>query len=315
MRVMLSDLCTHSMFLIVPLPTSPPTNETSTETLSPQPEVASSEYFAQQPAASASPNIPPPAMPVPQVPRRAAPPRKKSSQKQTLPAEAEAIASSPEKETTIHNSSYTPSESQSAPVPPPGDVEPEVRATDQDADDVHLSDLADKNLELTEQASSVTVPPILSPEEESAPALLRPASPPLEPQPDSLDNADVDPSPTQAPDDIAEPNVTVPSMASQVTQEETEVEEVAIPHVSNDEALVAAEEEEVEDDPDRGQGIAEHVAEMGGEELPYISSAPIAVESHPTASAASSESVSYVVLQQGGGAAAVDEDDGNDGKY
>jgi hypothetical protein len=252
-------------------------------------------------------------MPVPQVPRRAAPPRKKSSQKPTPPAEVEAIASSPEKGTTTHDSSYAPSESQSAPVPVQGDVEPEVRATDPDADDVHLSDLADKNLELTEQTSSVTVPPILSSEEESAPAPPGPASPPLEPQPDEgPDNADVDPSPTQAPDDIAEPTVPSISTASQVTQEETE-EEVAIPHASNDEALVAAEEEEVEDDSDRGQGIAEH--EMGGEELPYISSAAIAVENHPAASAASSESVSYEVFQQGGGATAVEEDDGNDGKY
>jgi len=258
-------------------------------------------------------------MPVPQVPRRTAPPRKKSSQKQTPPAEAEAIASSPEKGTTIHDSSYTASESQSAPVPVQDDVEPEVRATGPDADDVHLSDLADKNLELTERASSVTVSPILSPEEESAPAPPRPASPPLEPQPHSLDidnpDLDVDPSPTQAPDDIAEPTVPSISTASQVTQEETEVEEVAISQASNDEALIAAEEEEVEDDTDRGQGIAEHVAEMGGEELPYISSAAIAVESHPAASAASSESVSYEVFQQGGGATAVEEDDGNDGKY
>jgi hypothetical protein len=254
-------------------------------------------------------------MPVPQGPRRAAPPRKKSSQKQTPPAEAEAIPSSPEKGTSIHDSSYTPSEGQSAPVPVQGDVEPEVRATDPDADDVHLSDLAEKNLELTEQASSVTAPPILSPEEESAPAPPRPASPPLEPQSDSLDSPDVDPSPTQAPDDIAEPTVPSVSTASQVTQEETEVEEVAIPHASNDEALVAAEEEEVEDDTGRGQGIAEHVTEIGGEELPYISSAAIAVEGHPAAQAASSESVSYEVVQQGGGATAVDEDDGNDGKY
>lgn len=255
-------------------------------------------------------------MPVPQVPRRAAPPRKKSSQKQTPPAEAEAIASSPEKGTTIHGGSYAPSESQSAPVPVQGDVEPEIRATDPDADDVHLSDLADKNLELTEQASSVTAPPILSPEEESAPAPPRPASPPLEPQTDDLDldDPDVDPSPTQAPDDIAEPIVPSISTASQVTQEETEVEEVAIPHASDDEALVAAEEEEVEDDTDRGRGIAEHVAEIG-EEPPYTSSAAIAVESHPAAPAASSESVSYEVFQQGGGATAVDEDDGNDGKY
>lgn len=256
-------------------------------------------------------------MPVPQVPRRAAPPRKKSSQKHTPPAEAEAIASSPEKGTTIHDSSSAPSESPSGPIPIQDDVEPEVKAADPDADDVHLSDLADKNLELTEQASGVTVPPILSPEEESAPAPPRPASPPLEPQLDSLDldNPDVDPSPTQAPEDMAEPTVPSIPTASQVTQEETEAEEVAIPHASNDDALVAADEEEVEDDTDRGQGIAEHLAEMGGEELPNISSAAAAVENLPAASAVSSESVSYEVFQQGGGATAVDGDDGNDGKY
>ena len=239
-------------------------------------------------------------MPVPQVPRRVAPPRKKSSQKRTPPTGAEAVASS--------------AEGHPAPVPLPGDVEPEVRATDPDADDVHLSDLADKNLELTEQASSVTVPPILSREEESAPAPPRPASPPSEPQPDSLDNLDVDPGPAQASDDIAEPTVPSISTVSQVTQEETVVEEAAIPHARNDEAHVAAEEEEVEDNTGRGQGIAGHVAEMGGEELSYISGAA-AVESHPAASAASSEPVSYAVSQLGGGATAVDEDDGNDGKY
>jgi hypothetical protein len=252
-------------------------------------------------------------MPVPQVPRRAAPPRKKSSQKQVPPAEAEVTASSPDKGTTIHDSSVTPSETQSAPVPLPGDVGPEVRATDPDADDV-LSDLADKNLELTKQASNVTVPPILSPEEEPAPAPPKPASPALEPQPDSLNNPDVDSISAQV-DDIAEPTVPSISTASQVTREETEVEEVAIPHARNDEALVAAEEEEVEDDAGRRQGIAEHVAEMGGEELPDISNAAIAVESHPAEPAASSESASYVVFQQGGGEAAVNEDDGNDGKY
>ena len=248
-------------------------------------------------------------MPVPQGPRRAAPPRKKSSQKQTPPAEAEAIVPSPEKGTSIHDSFYTP-ENQSAPVPVPGDVEPDVRATDPDADDVHLSDLADKNLELNEQASSATV---LSPEEEPAPAPPKPASPPLEPQRDFLEDPDVDPSLTQAPDDIAEPTVPSISTASQFTREDTEDDEVAVPHASNDEALVAAEEEEVEDDTGHGQGIAGHV----GEELPYISSAAIAVESesHPAAPAASSEPVSYVVSQQGGGATAVDEDDGNDGKY
>ena len=268
------------------------------------------EYFTQQPAASASPNAPPRAMPVPQGPRRAAPPRKKSSQKQQAPpAETEAIASPPEKGATIHDSPDTLSESQSAPVPVPGDVEPEVRAAVPDADDEDLSGLADKSLEFTEQASGVTVPPVLSREEGSTPTPPRPESPPLEPQL-SLDNSDVDPIFTQAPDDIAEPSVPSISIASHITQEETEVEEVAIPHASNDEALVAAEEGEVEDDADRGQGIAEHAAEMGGEEP-----AAIDVESHATALAASSESVSYVVFQQGRGATAVDEDDGNDGKY
>ena len=250
-------------------------------------------------------------MPVPQVPRRAAPPRKKSSQKQT-PAEGEVIASSPEQGTTIQGSSDTLSESQSVPVPVPGDVEPEVRVADRDADDVYISDLADKNLELTEQVSGVTVPPVLSPEEGSAPAPPRPAPPPLEPQPDTLDSPDVDPSPTQAPRDIAEPTVPLIAAASQVTQEETEVEEVAAPHASNDETLVAAEEEEFEDDIDRGQGIAEHFAK----EPLYISSGAIAVEK-PAASVApsESESVSYAVFEQGGGATSVEEDDGNDGKY
>ena len=105
----------------------------------------------------------------------------------------------------------------------------------------------------------------------------------------------------------------VQTCALPISQEETEVKEVAISHARNDEALVTAEEEEVDDDTDRGQGITGHVAEMGGElEEPYISSGATAVESHLAESAAS---VPYVVSQQGGGATAVDEDDGNDGKY
>ena len=84
------------------------------------------------------------------------------------------------------------SESQSAPVPIPGDVQPEGRAAVPDADDECLSGLADKNLVLT-----YAVPPILSREEGSAPAPPRPASPHLDPQ-HSLDNPDVDPISTQA---------------------------------------------------------------------------------------------------------------------
>ena len=260
-------------------------------------------------------------MPVPQVPRRAAPPRKKSSQKQTPPAENEAVAPSLEKGTSIQDSSDTVSESQSALISAPGDVEPEVRATDPDADDAYPSDLADKDSEPTEQTFGVTVPPVLSPEAGSAPAPPRPASPPLGPQPDQLDNPEVDPSPMQTPDDIAQPTVSsIPT--SRITQEETEVEEVAVPHAGDDEALVAAEGEE--DEFDTGQ-IAERVAKMGefnlpsddstriqGEEPPYISSG---VESHPAVPAVSPESIPYSVFQQGGGATAVDEeDDGNHGK-
>jgi myosin tail region-interacting protein MTI1 len=254
-------------------------------------------------------------MPVPQVPRRAVPPRKKSSQKQT-PAETEAIESSHEKATTIHDSSDVPSESQSVPVPVPSDVEPEIKATDPDADDVHLSDLADKNLELTEQSSDVVAPPVLSPEEESAPAPPRSISPPLDPRPDYLED-EVDPSRAQAPDDIAEHAVPSISTVSQVAQEETEVEEVEVPHDGNDEALVTAEEEG-EDDTGGKQRIAEHVAKSGEDEPPYIGSGVVAVESHPAtaASVALTESVPYGVFQQDGGATSVDEeDDGNNGKY
>jgi myosin tail region-interacting protein MTI1 len=260
-------------------------------------------------------------MPVPQVPRRAAPPRKKSSQKQTPPAETEAIASSLEK-TSIHDGSETFSESQSAPVPVLGDVEPEVKATDP-AGDVHAFDLADKKLESTEQSFGVGVPPVLSPEAVSAPAPPRSTSPRLDPQPDRLDNPEVDPSPTQAPYDTAE---ALSPTVSRITQEETEVEEVAVPYAGDDEALVAAEEED-EDDTGRRE-IAERVAKLGGfdplgehptrslGEEPYISSGVIPVESHSAAPAVSSEAIPYSVFQQGGGATAVnEEDDGNDGKY
>jgi hypothetical protein len=256
-------------------------------------------------------------MPVPQVPRRAAPPRKKSSQKQTPPADTEAIASSLEKGTPIHDGSDTLSENQSALVPVPGDVEPEVKATDPDAD-VDPSDLADKNLESTEHSLGIVVPPVLSPEAGSAAAPPGSASSHLDPQPD-LDNLEVNTSPTHAPDDIDEPSSPT---GSRITQEQTEVEEAAVPHAGDDEAVDAAEEEE-EDDTGRIQSIAkmggidpldEHSRSLG--EVPYISSGVIPVESHSAAPAVPSESIPYSVFQQGGGATAVDEeDDGNDGKY
>ncbi len=143
-------------------------------------------------------------------------------------------------------------------------------------------------------------------------------SPPLDPRPDYLDDREVDPSLAQAPDDITEHTVPSISTVSQVAQEETEVEEVEVPHDGNDEALVAAEEEEDEDDTGGKQGIAEHVAKSGEDEPPYIGSSVSAIESHPAtaASVALTESVPYGVFQQGGGATSVDEeDDGNNGKY
>ena len=276
------------------------------------------EYFPQESAASTSPNVPLRSMPVPQGPRRAAPPRKKSSQKQTPPAETEAIASSLEKGTSIPNSSDTLSENQSAPVPVSGDVEPEVKATDPDAD-VHPSDLADKDLESTEHSLGVAVPPVLSPEAGSVPAPPGSASSHLDSQPD-LDNHEVDTSPTHASDHIDESSSPT---VSRITQEETEVEEAAVPDAGDDEAVDAAEEED-EDDTGRRQRIAnmgefgtlgEHSMRSPGEE-PYISSGVIPVESHSAAPEVPSESIPYSVFQQGGGATAVDEeDDGNDGKY
>jgi hypothetical protein len=250
-------------------------------------------------------------MPVPQVPRRAAPPRKKSSQKQTPPAETEADA----KGASIHDSSDT---YQSPLVAVPGDVEPDVGATDPDADDVYPSDLADKNLEPTEQSYGYAIPQVLSPEAESTPGS---ASSPLDPQPD---NPEVDPSPLQAPDDIAEPTVSIPT-ASRITQEETEVGEVAVLHADDDEALVSAEEEEDEDDARRiaerdaeasSSSDARRIAERVAEEPTYIGGGVIAVESDPAAPAVVPESIPYSVFQQGGGATAVnEEDDGNDGEY
>ncbi|KAH9999639.1 hypothetical protein BJV74DRAFT_163896 [Russula compacta] len=141
----------------VPLPTSPPTNETATEAL----QLTSAEYFPQQPPASASPNIPSRAMPVPQGPRRAAPPRKKFSQKQTPPAETEATTLLPEKDTPIHDSSDIIPESQSAPVPVPGHVEPEVGAADPNTG-VYASAPEYVDEVPTEDSSRVAAPPALA---------------------------------------------------------------------------------------------------------------------------------------------------------
>ncbi|KAI9452448.1 hypothetical protein F5148DRAFT_503827 [Russula earlei] len=162
----------------VPIPISPHTVDKATE----EPSLISSlEYFPQQAPASASPNIPSRAMPVPQGPRRPAPPRKKSSQKPTPPAELEAATSpSLDKDEFSHTSTDAIPECQSPPSPVPGHVALQVSATDT-ISDVSPPEPADGHLGPTKQSFSVDALPVLSPEAGSVPAPpLRPASPSLD---------------------------------------------------------------------------------------------------------------------------------------
>jgi hypothetical protein len=71
------------------------------------------EYFPQETSPSTSPNVPPRAMPVPQGPRRAAPPRKKASSKSTPPAETAAVTPPLEKDVPVYDS---PADSAPAPA-------------------------------------------------------------------------------------------------------------------------------------------------------------------------------------------------------
>ncbi len=295
------------------------------------------ENATSQPPASESPKVPLRSMPVPQGPRRAPPPRKKSSQKQTSPAEAEATTLLPEKDTAIHDISDA---IQTAPIPVSGHVEPEVDAAADPNANVCLAESADEKLEPTEQSVSITSQ--LGPSDEARPGRAPPPiplSPPSVPHSESPDELEVDSRPSQSlvsPDDIGE--LAVPSIP---TQEETEVGEVVVPEP--DEAPVAPAEEDDEDETARRHRIAERVAKTGGfnpfggqlmrsptlgDEPPSVerevSGEAIPVESEETTlqgqpAALAAPSIPYSVFQQGGNATVLDkegeDDDGNDGKY
>lgn len=281
-------------------------------------------------------------MPVPQGPRRAVPPRKKSSQKQTPPAETEATTSLPEKDTPIHDSSDIIPESLSAPVPVPAHVEPEVGAADP-SPGVYASAPEYVDEALTEDSSRVAAPPAASPEAGSGPVPPPPSSllPPLDSRPESSDEPQVDSEPMQ---DIPPPNDIAKSAVPPIptAQEETDVEEVVVSEHHEDESLVGAAQEEDEQEYTRIQRISDNAraAKIGesdpygeqpvrsaslGEEPPYVerdtSSEVLPVQGEgatpETGSAALvAPSTPYAVFQQGGDATAVnEEDDGNDGKY
>ncbi|KAI0250993.1 hypothetical protein BJV78DRAFT_518826 [Lactifluus subvellereus] len=294
----------------VPLPTSPPINETATGTLSPQSQNAGSEYFPQQSSPSVSPNVPPRAMPVPQGPRRAPPPRKKAASKPTPPAETEAATPLLEKDTPIYDNPNVISESQSASVPALGHVEPEVGAADANADG-SLSEPADEN---------------------NAP-LPRPVSPSSDPRPESPDTPEVDLKPRQdlpPPDDTIETAVPSSPGVPGVVPEGSEVEEALAPEPGEDETAEAAVEEEDESEDDEiahRRRIAERVAKTGGfnplgGQPMHSPPGVIPVEDAGTALGSQhapmdAPAVPYSVFQQGGGANAADEDedDEDDGKY
>jgi myosin tail region-interacting protein MTI1 len=282
-------------------------------------------------------------MPVPQGPRRAAPPRKKSSQKQTPPAETETATSSYEKDTSINDVSETISGSQTTPVSVPDHVESELDAAANAS--VRPAETADENFGPIAPSFSVTAVP--DPEAGSARALPPIPPPPLlGPHTESPDELEVDARPKQdilSPEDIG-PSV-VPSIpaVSRITQEEAEVEPVVVPGLNEDEAPVAPAEEEDEDETARRQRVAERVAKMGGfnpfggqpmrsptlEEEPSdverkrsggvipVESEGTTLQSHPAATA--ELPIPYSVFLQGGSATVNeeggDDDDGNDGKY
>lgn len=304
------------------------------------------ENIPQHPPASESPNIPPRSMPIPQVPRRAVPPRKKSSQKQSPPTEPEATTLSPEKDTPIPDVSDTISESQTAPIPVPAHVEPEVDVAADPTADFYSAGSADENLQPTEQTSASQLVP--SHEAGSGPALtFVPPPPPLVPHSESPDDFEVESRTAQSLqslDNVGEPAVPSSPTVLQTTQEETEAERV---EPDEDEAPVEPAEEvgeeEDKDETARKERIAERVAKMGGfnpfggqpmrspslgDEPPHVerklSGREVPVESEGTtpqdqAAAQATPPIPYSVSQQGGSATGVneddEEDDGYDGKY
>ena len=282
-------------------------------------------------------------MPVPQGPRRAAPPRKKSSQKQIPPAETEAATPSFEKDTSTHDVSDSISGSQTTPVSVPDHVEPEFdAAADPDAS-VRPAETVDENFEHIAPSFSVTAVPDPEPGSTRVPPPI-PPPPPLGPHTESPDELEVDARHKQdilSPEDIGESIVPSIPAVSRITQE-TEVEPVVVPGLNEDETPVAPPEEDDDDETARRQRVAERVAKMGGfnpfggqpMRSPTLEDEPsdverkgsggvIPVESEGTTlqsqPAATADLPIPVFLQ--GGSATVDEegdddgDNGNDGKY
>ncbi|KAI0301130.1 hypothetical protein B0F90DRAFT_1668005 [Multifurca ochricompacta] len=239
----------------VPLPTSPPTNETASGTLSLQPQNASAEYFPEQPSPSTSPSIPPRGMPAPQGPRRTAPPRKKVASKSIPPAETEVATLPLEQDTPIHGPDVTV-KSQSPFVSVPSHVESEVGATHtESADKRHI-----------EEPYNATALPALASEEKSESGPLHWAtSQSSEPRPESPNEPGTplklkqDPLP---PGHATEPAVQLPP-ASRAPQEELEDEGAAVREPGRDQSPVAAVEEEEEKEIARRERIAERVAKAG----------------------------------------------------
>jgi len=312
------------------------------------------ENVPQHPPASESPNIPPRSMPIPQVPRRAVPPRKKSSQKQSPPTEPEATTLSPEKDTPIPDVSDAISESQTALIPVPGPVEPGVDVAADPTANVHSAGSADENLQPTEQTFDVASQLVPSHEAGSRPALpYVPPPPPLVPHSESPDEFEVESTTAQglqSLDNVDEPAVPSVPTVPQTTEEEIEAERVVVPEPDEDEAPVGPaeegggeEEDKDEDETARKEHVAQCVAKMGGfnpfggqpmrspslgDEPPHVerklSGEEVPVESEgatPQDQAATQATppIPYSVFQQGGSATGVNEDDegddGYDGKY
>ena len=288
-------------------------------------------------------------MPIPQVPRRAAPPRKKSSQKQTPPTETEATTLSPEKDTPIPDVSDPILESQMAPILVPGHVEPEVDVAAGPTADVYSAGPADEDLQPTDQTFGAASQLVPTRETGSGPVLPSvPPPPPLVPHSKSPDELEVQSSPAQSlqfPDNVGESAVPSVPTVPQTTQEETEAGRVVVPEPDEYDAFVEERgEEEDEDETARKQHIAERVANMEGfnplggqpirspslgDEPPHVerklSGGEVPVESEGITpedqpAAQTTPPIPYSVFQQGGSATGVNEDgdgddDGYDGKY
>lgn len=288
-------------------------------------------------------------MPIPQVPRRAAPPRKKSSQKQTPPTETEATTLSPEKDIPIPDISDTISESQTAPIPVAGHVEPEVDVAADPTANVYSARSADENLQLTEQTFGVASQLVPSYEAGSAPTVPCVPPPPLVSHTESPDELEVESRPAQSlrsPDNVGEQAVSSVPTVPQTTQEETEAETAVTPEPDTDEALFGPTEEggEEEDEGEiaRRKRIAERVAKMGGfnpfggqpmrspslgDEPPVerkLSGGEVLVENEGTTpqnqpAAHATPPIPHSAFQQGGSATGVNEDgddgDAYDGEY